>query len=108
MRVPRQFLRFEAIVRDFDGSGGRGPVFGEPRAIRCSIQPTFARVASNGRSTLIIDTLLIIRPEDGPVRPQSTVEAQGVVYQVIEAYPTPDPRRPSHWELRCSKSGSAP
>lgn len=107
MRIPHNLLRSTAVIQDFQGSGPRGPLFGEPRTVRCSKQPTSRVIASGtgiGQSVLAIDVLMTIRPEDGPVRPQSTVTIDGEVYQVRTAEPYPDERRPSQWELALTRN----
>lgn len=101
MRVPRFLLRDTILIADFEGSGGRGRVY-TPRAapVRCSVQPTAKTVTTTGTGTTVtVATRVIIRPEDGPVRVESKVTLRGVTYSVLEAYPMPDERRPTQWEL---------
>ncbi len=106
MRVPKELLRYRITVRDYEGSGARGAVYGVPRVIRCQIQPT-ARVWVERDNTGIsqdIDALIIVRPEDGPVRVESIVTTtDGSHFRVIRSYAMPDERRPSQWELAVTR-----
>lgn len=113
MRVPRELLRDTVTIEDFGGSGARGPVYDAPRSVRGSVQPTSRLATSQNAATgsfgvtVVIDALVVIRPEDGPVRPESRVTARGVGYRVVQSYPMPDERRPSHYELALARHASA-
>lgn len=103
MRVPRQLLRDAATVEAYGGSGALGPLYAAETEIRISIQPTTRVVSAPDGEALTIDTMAIIRPEDGPLRPESRVTARGIRYRVVECYPMPDERRPTHYELSLAK-----
>lgn len=99
----------EITVRDYQGAGARGAVYGEPRTIRAQVQPT-SRVwveRDNTGITQDIDSLAIIRPEDGPVTVESIVESvvagSPMKWRVIRSYAMPDERRPSQWELALTR-----
>ena len=49
---------------------------------------------------------VVIRPEAGPVPVESRVTFAGNKYRVVEAYPVPDARRPTQWELTLAKWAS--
>jgi len=104
VRVPRQLLRELILVEDFGGSGARGPLFeAREKPVRASVQPTMKLFTDASGQQYAIDALVIIRPEDGPVRPESKITARGEKYRVVRTYPMPDERRPSHYELAVSK-----
>lgn len=99
MRVPNQLLRDIASVREYGGSGARGPIFGDARAVRCSIQMSQREVVDAKGVTVTIDTLIIIRPEDGPVAAESLITTTDLTFRVVRCYAMPDERRPSQYEL---------
>jgi len=103
VRVPHQLLREKATIRDFGGNGARGVLYGEPRVVRCQVQPTMKAFTDASGVELTIEALAVIRPEDGPVRPESRLVVRDVQYRVVSAYPMPDDRRPSHWELALAR-----
>jgi hypothetical protein len=103
VRVPLALLRTPLTVEAFEGSGAHGPRFAEPVVIRSSVQPTNRLVLEPGGRTLAIDALAVIRPEAGPVRPESRVHAEDVTYRVVRCYAMPDPLRPSSYELSLAK-----
>lgn len=93
------------VVRDYQGSGARGAVYGEPRTIRSQVQPT-SRVwieRDNTGVTQDIDALAVIRPEDGPVTVESIIEYGTTKWRVIRSYAMPDERRPYHFELALTR-----
>jgi hypothetical protein len=109
IRIPRFLLQDRIKVRTFAGSGSRGPVFNAPlEGIRASVQST-SRLSRDPRGQDVqVDTLALIRPEDGPIPVQSTIEWNGGVYQVVQSMPVPHARRPTHWELLLVRSSEAP
>lgn len=103
MRVPNELLRERLQVRNFAGSGARGPQWDTSRYIRGSVQQT-SRLVTDGRGIQVtVEALVIIRPEAGPVPPESLVFWNGLGYRVVTCYPQPDSRRPSHWELAVAR-----
>lgn len=106
MRVPSELLRFKVTVEDFVGPGALGPVYGKPRVVRASVQSTYRLVTSSPGYTVTVDALVIVRPEVGPVLPESRVTARGTVYRVFQCYAMPDERRPSHYELHLTRFAS--
>ncbi len=108
MRVPKELLRSTITIRDYNGSGARGAIYGEPRTVRAQVQPT-SRIwieRDNTGVTQDIDALAIIRPEDGPVTVESIIQSKevgGQKWRVIRAYAMPDERRPYHWELALTR-----
>lgn len=104
MRVPRELLRETISVEDYSGSGARGPVYAAARSMRASMQERRRFVSDRRQMTAVtVDTLAIIRPEDGPVRPESRVSWNGETFRVESCYPMPDSRRPSHFELALTR-----
>lgn len=99
MRVPNQLLRERITISDYEGSGARGPVYAEAREVRANIQQTQRLMTDSDGTQVTADTLVIIRPEAGPVPAESRVTWNGEEFRVIRAYPMPDSRRPSQWEL---------
>lgn len=99
MRVPHQMLRRTATLRRFGGSGARGPVFEEPVSVRCAVQDTDRFVQDARGENVHVTALVVLRPEDGPVRPESVLDVVGTRYRVVQCVPMPDERRPSHYEL---------
>lgn len=107
MKIPRELLRESAVVEDFAGSGAKGPLYtARAASVRCSVQPT-SRLESDARGRAVtIEALVSIRPEDGPVAPESRVTVRGVSYRVVASNPYPDDRRPYSYELRLSRFAS--
>ena len=99
MRVPNQILRETVLVADYEGSGARGPVYAEPRELRANVQPSTAVVSDIYGVKVNVSLRIIIRPEAGPVPPESKCTTRGATYRVVQSYPMPDARRPSQWEL---------
>lgn len=99
MKIPRQLLREIITVRDWSDSGSFGPVFGQPHTLRASVQPTTrVIIGADGRS-LQCSAQILIRPEDGPIRPESRVSLGSDGWRVIVCEPVPDHRRPTHFEI---------
>lgn len=99
MRIPNSALRESISVADWAGSGAHGTTHGAPRTIRAAVQPTSRLVVDARGKEVVAELQVLIRPEAGPVRPESKVTWAGVVYRVLAAVPMPDTRRPSHHEL---------
>jgi len=99
MRVPRSLLRDTAEIRDYLGSGARGPTFQVIRTVRCSVQATHKFMASDDGRNVLVTVAMIIRPEDGPVPVESKVTFDGADYRVVKTFAYPDTRRPSHYEV---------
>lgn len=100
VRVPNQLLRETVSIREFGGSGARGPVYSAAREARASMQQTTTLVTDANGAQVTVDILMIIRPEAGPVPAESIVTWAGTKYRVARAYPMPDSRRPSQFELQ--------
>lgn len=99
MRVPHEMLRETVVVEDYRGAGAYGVAFEDPRDVRANVQRTERlEVTTHGRQ-LLATTLMIIRPEAGPVPIESKITWNGDQFRVIRAFAVPDTRRPSHWEL---------
>lgn len=103
MRVPRQLLREEIAVRDYAGSGARGPSFIGPRTVRASVQATSRFIVAADGTQVGLEALAIIRPEDGPVTVESRVTHGATEYRVVRCYAMPDARRASHYELALAR-----
>lgn len=104
MRIPRQVLRDTVTLERFGGSGAMGPLYGAPETLRASFQGTARATSSSDGAVLAVTAAVFIRPEDGPVRPESRVtRSDGTRYRVVECYPMPDERRPSYYSLVCEK-----
>ena len=111
IRVPRSLLRSTAVIQDYLGEGARGPRYSDARTVRCSIQPTSRLMTHEDGATVAVDTLMIIRPEDGPVPIESRVTAESVEYRAVRTFAYPDGRRPTHFEvalLRYAVGSGAP
>lgn len=106
MRVPKELLRDSISVLDYGGSGAHGPLYAAPRSVRASVQPTQHDFTDSRGVTVTVNTLAIIRPEDGPVPVESRVTAEGITYRVMQCYAMPDTRRPSHYELALARLGA--
>ncbi len=106
MRVPRELLREPITVRRYAGAGARGPTYEPDVTMRASLQQTDALIADTRGVLVQVSTLVVIRPEDGPVAAESFVEAQGVKYRVVQCYAMPDTRRPSYYQLHLGSYGT--
>lgn len=99
MRVPHEALRETIVIEDYRGAGAYGVALEDPRSVPANVQRTERlEVTTHGRQVLA-STLIIIRPEAGPVPIESKVTWNDEQFRVIRAFPVPDTRRPSHWEL---------
>lgn len=99
MRIPNSALRQQMTVRDYQGEGSRGPVFAAPRTIPASVQSTSALTVEWKDEEVVVNTLIMIRPEHGPVPTGSRVDIDGETYRVIKNFSIPDGFRPTHYEL---------
>ena len=104
MRIPFRALRETAYIQDFAGSGAHGPVYAGARQVRASVQPASRLLVDDQGREVVVEALLLIRPEAGPVAPQSLVTCNGVKYRVVTSLAQPDSRRPTHHELMLSRS----
>lgn len=86
-------------VEDFAGEGAYGPSFGAAREMRASVQQTASTITEWKGEQIVVNSMVIIRPEDGPVEPGSKVTIDGDTYRVVKAFAMPDAFRPTHWEL---------
>lgn len=99
-RVPNEALRHRAMVEKYSSSGAKGPVFDPPVEVRCNVQFTNRLLFDTYGREIHIDARLIFRPEAGPFPVESKVSlADGRVYRIVRAYPYPDDRRPTQWEV---------
>ena len=105
VRVPHEALKERITIEDYNASGSLGPTFGTPRTnVRASVQPTTKVVTDSRGVVTTIVSVIIIRPEAGPVPAESRVtDSLGRVFRVIQGDPFPDARRPSQWELTVAK-----
>ena len=109
MRFPRQLLRDVITIRDWTGSGSFGPTFAAPHTLRSSVEPTTRVIIGPTGATLRCDVSIVIRPEDGPVRPQSWVKLGASSWRVLECAPMPTIQRPTHYEiLAATWTGAVP
>ena len=103
-------LRSWVEIEDYQGAGAFGPHFEEPRVVKASVQPTkrSALISSEGR-TVRADVVVMIRPEAGPVRPESKVTLVHGAWRwrVLECEPVPDEKHPSYYEMLCATWGRA-
>lgn len=99
MRVPHEALRETIVIEDYRGAGAYGVTFEDPRSVPANVQRTERlEVTTHGRQ-LLAQTLVIIRPEAGPVAIESKITWNDEQFRVVRAFAIPDTRRPSHWEL---------
>lgn len=102
MRVPHEALRETIVIEDYRGAGAYGVALEDPRTVPANVQRTERiELTTHGRQ-VVGTTLIIIRPEAGPVAIESKVTWNGDQFRVIRAFAVPDTRRPSHWELTVS------
>lgn len=87
------------MIEDFLGNGSLGPVLGFPRSVRASVQATHKVLITDVGEETTANVLVIVRPEDGPVKVESKVRWNETDYRVVQAFPMPDDFRPTHWEL---------
>jgi hypothetical protein len=100
VRIPNEALRQRCTIRDYLGEGARGTTFSAPRTnIPASIQQTQGLTVDWKNENVTIDTLIMIRPEHGPVSAGSRVDIDGETYRVVKSFSIPDGFRPSHFEL---------
>ena len=99
MKIPRQLLREIITVRDWSDSGSFGPVFASPRTLRASVQPSSRIIVGKDGRSLQVSAQILIRPEDGPIRPESRVALGSEAWRVETCEPMPDRRRPTHFEI---------
>jgi hypothetical protein len=115
VRIPYTALRQELVLEKAEGQGAYGATFADPVLLRASVQHTQQLVTDWKNETITINTLVIVRPEAGPVPPGSkvtiadaaVVQGEDDVYRVVKSFPIPDGHSPSHWELMCALWGSA-
>lgn len=105
MRVPHEALRQRVTVENKAGEGAYGATFEAPRVVRASIQHTQALVSDWKNDQVTIDTVMIIRPEDGPVPIGSKVTQGTTSFVVVKGFAIPDDFRPSHYELMLAAWG---
>lgn len=86
-------------IEDLTGEGAYGPAFAAPREVRCSAQQTASTITEWKGEQIVVNWMVIIRPEDGPVPVGSKVTIDGDTYRIVKAFPMPDGFRPTHWEL---------
>ena len=99
MRIPHEALRETLSVEDYAGSGAMGSVFAAPRSVRANIQVTNRLIIEARGRQVYANTLILIRPEDGPIPIESRVVHGTDTFRVVRAFAMPDTRRPTHWEL---------
>lgn len=99
MRVPSEALRQRITIEKYAGEGALGSTFGAPVSARASVQPTQALVVDYKNDAVSVDTVVIVRPEVGPVDPGSRVTIDGKMFRVVKAFAIPDGHHPSHYEL---------
>lgn len=87
------------MIADYTGSGAMGGRLGTPRTVRASFQSDEKLATTDTGRVVSVTSRIVIRPEAGPVRAESKISFLGEDYRVIQAYPVPDARRPSQWEL---------
>jgi len=99
VKIPRQILRDVVTIRDWTGSGSFGATFGSSYTRRVSVQPTTRVIIGPTGATLRCDVSILIRPEDGPIRPQSWIKLGSSSWRVLECSPVPTIQRPTHYEI---------
>lgn len=103
MRVPRQLLRETITVREYTGSGARGPIYSSARTMRAQLQRTDEAVQDSHGVVVQVQDLAVVRPEDGPVGAEALVEAHGEDFRVVRCYAMPDERRPYFYQLQLAR-----
>lgn len=76
-----------------------GGGFGDAREVRASVQQTSSFSVEWKDEEVIINTLIIIRPEAGPVAAGSRVVIGAEEFRVVKSFAIPDGFHPSHYEL---------
>ena len=92
-------------VEDYVGEGAYGTTFSTAREIPASVQTTQSTLTEWKGEQIVINTMVLIRPEDGPVNAGSRVTIDGDAYRVVKSFPMPDGFRPTHHELMVSSWG---
>lgn len=104
MRVPRNHLRDELVVENYEGGGARGAVYAPGRAVRASVQPTTRSTTDPAGRVIQAVLAVVTRPEETiPVESRATY--QGQRYRVSQSDLMPDDFRPSHRELVLARLG---
>ena len=99
MIVPFEALRNVITIEDAAGEGALGETFAASREVWASVQYIERLVTNEMGVQLTADTLVIIRPEAGPVAIGSKVTIGSEQYRVTKGFPIPDTHSPSHYEL---------
>lgn len=104
MRVPHETLQERVTIEDYLGDGSLGPTFAAGRVVRASVQPTTRLITDSMGVVVTVVSVIIIRPEAGPVPAESRVtDPSGRKFRVIQGDPFPNARRPVHWELTVAR-----
>lgn len=107
MRIPHTALRSRITIERYLGQGARGPTFAAPE----TNVPASAQSIENLRvewkdEEVLVQIMLLTRPEVGRIPLGSRVTLDGDVYRVVKAVPIPDYHHPSHIEHSLMTWGS--
>lgn len=106
MRVPHEALRSTITVREYAGEGSYGPTFGPSREMRANVQQTYALITDWKNEQVVVNTLVIVRPEVGLIPAGSYIQTSEQAYRVVKTFAIPDEARPSHYELMVRSWGA--
>lgn len=99
MKVPNEALREVIAVEDYAGSGAYGPVFAAVRYMKANVQESNRLIIDARGREVTVNTLIIVRPEQGPIPVESKITWAEHVLRVIRAFPVPDTRSATHIEI---------
>jgi len=85
-----------------------GSHFGEGRVVKASVQNIDSLSMDWKDEEVSVKQMIIIRPEDGPVKAGSRLSIHNESFRVVKAFPIPDERHPSHYELMLMSWGYEP
>ena len=107
MRIPHEVLRQSLTLERYLGTGARGPTFAGAEAnIHCSAQSIENLRVDWKDEEVLVQYMVMVRPELGRVPLGSRVTIDGQAFRVVKAIPSPDWFRPDHIELMCTSWGS--
>lgn len=99
MRVPSSLLPHQVTIEAFQGtSGGAGPVYGAPVAVRARVEGRRRAVRTGAGIDVISSATAIVRP-DVAVAVEARLTHRGRVYEVLDVAEGEGLRGPAYREL---------
>lgn len=107
MRIPHSVLRQRITIERFAGQGARGPTFAAPEPnVHASAQSIENLRVEWKDEEVLVQYMVMVRPEVGKIPLGSRVTIDGEVFRVVKSIPSPDYHRPTHYELMLMSWGS--